>query len=186
MYVLNADRLRSTARQQGYTGLTSLLRLLGLSRSALQRFTEGAPVLPKSVAAVAEALDMPIEQVVVKVSAAFDLSSVPVELASKLHRQFNSLSFFLFGSRARGQARKYSDFDLGVYSSAGVQFENYLELVKLKEQYEEESPYYFDLVDLTKADSEFVREISGDLRLLAGYYSDLMALKQRVLKIGEP
>jgi predicted nucleotidyltransferase len=98
----------------------------------------------------------------------------------ELHKRHPTISIFLFGSRARGRARTYSDFDLGVYAKDGVRLAEFLQILEEKEAFEEVAPQRIDCVNLNNATPEFLREIAPDLRLLAGYDRDRLALEREV------
>lgn len=74
--------------------------------------------------------------------------------------RLNNYKLYLFGSRAKGRARKYSDIDLAVDSTELTD--------KIKsdlEIYFEDStiPYEIDIVDLNKINEKFKNIISDDL-----------------------
>jgi predicted nucleotidyltransferase len=175
MYALNLDYIKKVAKSRGHAGIKPLLEHLGLHRNTLDRFARGASVLPSSIATVLSALDIPIEKATYKKSTYSELPINPLVLS--IHKLYPDISIFLFGSRARGKARKYSDFDLGVYSNNGISLEDYLEMIEVKEQYEEESPYKIDCINLNNADRDFLVSIESELRMLVGFESDLIILR---------
>ena len=60
---------------------------------------------------------------------------------------------FLFGSRARGNARPNSDIDIAVLADAPLEADT---LARIREALEESSiPYVVDVVDLATADPSF-------------------------------
>jgi len=74
--------------------------------------------------------------------------------------RLNNYKLYLFGSRAKGRARKYSDIDLAVDSAELTD--------KIKsdlEIYFEDStiPYEIDIVDLNNISEKFKNIISDDL-----------------------
>ena len=58
---------------------------------------------------------------------------------------------FLFGSRAKWNHKKYSDWDIGILWDKQIEYEKYL---KLKRQLNE-LPYLIDLVDFHLVDENF-------------------------------
>jgi predicted nucleotidyltransferase len=179
MYALRAEILREAARKRGYRGLSEVLRKLGLHRNTLNRYLAGAPILPDSVSKLFIELDVPLENAIVRkdLDSSEPIPDTILALAERLSRlPANGCSVFLFGSRARGTAKRLSDFDLGVFAKEGLEWKNYLRLVAEKEEFEEGSPFKVDVVNLNSADSGFLKNIRADLRLLAGQYSDYLAL----------
>lgn len=63
--------------------------------------------------------------------------------------------FSLFGSRASGKARLFSDYDIGILGRRQVSLET---LAMIKEALEESDlPYTIDVVDLSAVSQEFKR-----------------------------
>jgi len=76
--------------------------------------------------------------------------------------QDNNLKIFVFGSRAKGNARQYSDLDIGLRSS------NYKidlkKLSKIELSLEDTTiPYKVDVVDLNNISDSFKSHIEHDL-----------------------
>lgn len=70
--------------------------------------------------------------------------------------------FYVFGSRAKGNAKKYSDLDLAYEELISMR-----ELTHLHEQFEESNlPFKVDLLNLKACDVAFKEQISKDLQLL--------------------
>jgi len=63
----------------------------------------------------------------------------------------NKFKAFLFGSRAMGNYRKNSDYDIGIIWEKRLSFQ---ELMKIKNKLRE-LPYLIDLVDFKTVDKEF-------------------------------
>jgi predicted nucleotidyltransferase len=71
---------------------------------------------------------------------------------------------FVFGSRARGDYKKYSDLDLAILSKEPIQSET---LLQIQEHFSESSiPFKIDLVDLNKIDPDFKLAIEKEKRSL--------------------
>ncbi len=176
------ERIRSRAGQKGYTGVAGLLRSLGLHRNTLNRYADGAGVLPRSVELVIEALQLPLADVIEKRREPLNSNSLePIAaLIDQLNTRFPQYSFVLFGSRARTQARKYSDFDIGVVAPGALPFADFSQMLELKEEFETESSFFVDLVDLSRADKQFLESIAPEVKLLSGRYSDFSNLQKRV------
>ncbi|MDI3257126.1 MAG: nucleotidyltransferase domain-containing protein [Kyrpidia sp.] len=73
------------------------------------------------------------------------------------HVSGTDIQVYLFGSWARGEERKTSDIDIGLWSKSPLPPET---VMSLREKFEESSiPYRVDVVDLTKVDREFLDTI---------------------------
>lgn len=178
MYTLDMDAIKAAVRKRGFGGIKPFLEHIGLHRNTLDRFARGASVLPRSVEQILSSLSIPIEKALV--SSSQNAGDPIMPLVERIHRNHPNTSLFLFGSRARGRSRKYSDFDLGVYSHTGIPLKEFLDILEEKEQFEEESPWTIDCVNLTNVTDDFLGSISHDITLLAGYERDRLELLQRV------
>lgn len=70
------------------------------------------------------------------------------------------VEFKLFGSRARGDARRTSDIDIALYSPSAIPT---ADMAALREALEESRvPFRVDLVDYAKADSELRAAIDSE------------------------
>ena len=85
----------------------------------------------------------------------------------------------LFGSRARGTNRPFSDFDLGVFSAAGISHSHYVELVQLGEELMEDFPVMVQVVTLCRADPTLLRQIGTDIKFLGSRMNDWITLRSR-------
>lgn len=66
-----------------------------------------------------------------------------------------SYSFVIFGSCARGDAKKFSDIDIGIVGKSPVSLRD---IALLDEQFKESNlPYNVDVVDLSSTSPEFRR-----------------------------
>jgi len=72
----------------------------------------------------------------------------------------------LFGSRATGNARERSDFDVGILGYAPLPLKTFYQLENLFEEIE--TLYRIDLVDLNRVSSEFHREALKKTEALYG------------------
>ncbi len=71
-------------------------------------------------------------------------------------------TFYAFGSRTKGNAKKYSDLDLGFLGDMPLATQAYLE-----EDFEESDlPFIVELVSLDGCDTEFKKRIKQDLVLI--------------------
>lgn len=182
-YVLNREAIEAAMARKRIRGLSDLARRTGVHRNTLGRFIyKELAVLPGSIARVLEELSVSPEDALKCIHSPSQTSStmaVIAEIADKLLEKRHEAVYVLFGSRARNDARRYSDFDIGVFSKDGLSLETYLSLLDVKEGFEEEQPWFFDLVNLNNADSEFLRNIASDLQFLAGRRQDWLALKAK-------
>jgi predicted nucleotidyltransferase len=186
VYILNIHAIRSKARDLGFRGVKPLLEHLGLHRNTLNRFANGSPILPHSVDRILSALQISLSEAIIQSSPQRAETDDITPLVERIHRRYPDVSVFLFGSRARRKSRRYSDFDLGVFTSGKLPLSTFLDILEQKEKFEEGSPHRVDCVNLTDASPDFLREISPDLILLAGYERDRLEIVQRANEIKPP
>lgn len=179
MHQLNMQAIRTAVKKLGFGGVKPFLGHLGLHRNALDRFSRGAGVLPESIERVLSALSLPIHEAVVPQPGTLGFAEEIMPLVEQIHRGHPTTSIFLFGSRAKGRARKFSDYDLGVYAKDGVPLTDFLHILEETEAFEEKASQRIDCVNLSSATPEFLREIAPDLTLLAGYERDRVEIKRK-------
>ena len=69
---------------------------------------------------------------------------------------------FAFGSRARGDYKKYSDLDLAIQSTKTIKQKTWLEL---QEQFSESPiPFKIDLIEMSKIEPFFKKAIEAELK----------------------
>ena len=66
-------------------------------------------------------------------------------------KELKDYQIFLFGSRARGNFRKNSDYDIGILGKEKMKIREYLEVKRSLD----ELPYSIDLVDFNRVTSDF-------------------------------
>lgn len=70
------------------------------------------------------------------------------------HISLETYQVFLFGSRASGKAKKWSDYDIGI---KGQQKLSYSTLSKIESNLEESDiPYQVDIIDLNRVSEKFL------------------------------
>jgi uncharacterized protein len=69
------------------------------------------------------------------------------------HLDMDKTLVFVFGSRADGHAKPYSDYDIGLYAESPI---DWSAMAKISEELEESDlPVTVDLVDFSKVTSDF-------------------------------
>lgn len=182
MYVLDRESLLAAMNRKGIRSFSELARRTGVHRNTLGRFiSSGEPVLPDSLTRVFAELELEPSSAITKAEKEGDPLTSPefVSFLDQLVVFHPRAAYALFGSRARNEAKRYSDLDLGVFSREGITLDKHLELIDIKERFEDESPWLVDLINLNTADQEFIEKVSADLKFLAGRYGDWLALKEQ-------
>lgn len=178
MHVLDAAQVARRMSAKGIESLSALADLLGLHRNTLHYYLGGRPVFSAALDRIFTALDLdPAVAVVKKVSSlAVGDNGAIAPLVDQLHDAFPEAAYILFGSRAKGSARRYSDWDVGVFHRDGLGRDTFRKLVRIKSDWEENSPFFTDLVNLNGVDRKFLEKIIGTAHFLAGRQQDWLAL----------
>lgn len=175
-YVIDPNKFQQALASSGYSSIQSLAQELGLHRNTIHHFLSGASVFPESVAKILGALGIEPSDLIKKDKKEYGLETIAGLVDALLERK-RDMCVVLFGSRGRGTSKRFSDYDLGVYSQHGIDHEIYLKLISCKEEKAEDLPVTVDLVNLNRADRKFLLGIGGDMRFLGGRLSDWLALK---------
>ncbi len=180
MHIIDSERFQQALRERGYRSIGALAKTLGIHRNTIHHYLSGNGVFPDGLERILEALDLSPADIIIK----REPEERPLEriapFVDALHENFPEVTFILFGSRVRRNARKYSDWDIGVYVSEGLAHERYREIVRLAEELAEELPFDIDVVNLNHADEAFLAEASRGWRFLSGRLSDWYALQRKV------
>lgn len=74
---------------------------------------------------------------------------------------FPNSKIFIFGSRVRGTAKKYSDIDIALDNQKFIPTQD---LAKIKLTLEDKLPYFVDIIDLQNISPEFKSAIQSQLK----------------------
>jgi predicted nucleotidyltransferase len=88
------------------------------------------------------------------------------KLFERLAPRLMGRKVFLFGSRAIGDARPRSDFDIGVYGEAPLDIADFYEIDDMLDALP--TLYSFDWVDMNRVDPEFRRRAMQNIEILYG------------------
>ena len=90
------------------------------------------------------------------------------QLIAKITQDNTDLAVILFGSRAKGNFRKFSDYDLGILAEGKLPLDRWLKLRDLSEESTEDFPLMVDLVDLSRAPDKFLSEVKSSAKFISG------------------
>jgi len=180
MFVLDTTRFREAVKEKGYRSLGELARSLGIHRNTIHFYLSGHRVFPSQFEKMIRSVGLvPVEALVEKGE-----KFVPAEelapVVDQLHQEFPSITFVLFGSRTKGRAHRYSDWDVGVFSHHGIAHPFYRKLLRRKDELVESLPLMLELVNLNRADPAFLRGISKNWIFLTGSQQDWVELQRGV------
>lgn len=188
MLVMDAQKFRERLRRSHFRSVEGLARSLGIHRNTIQYYLAGHRVLPEKLEGMIRALRLsPFEILLEKDEEDLQGREDVGGLVDRLHEEFPKATFVLFGSRARGMAKKYADWDVGVYSLEGIPHSTYRLMSRRKEDLSEDLPFLVDLVNLNRlveSDPSFLRNISREWVLLAGRQQDWLALSRLAKEVS--
>jgi predicted nucleotidyltransferase len=168
-YILNKDSFLATLRASSYRSVSALAAAIGVHRNSLSNYVNGDPVFPEVLERALLALQADPATMITRVAPVLDQSPrVVAELTDRIARRDPTACVVLFGSRARGRHKRFSDFDIGAYSKRGIPFATFSEMLSCVDDFNETSMHTAQLTNLSDADREFLREIGPDLKFLAG------------------
>jgi len=121
--VLDTEVLARAIRDAGYGSVRAFADALGLHRNTVGNYLNGQTALPDALERMLIALQLEPRDVLRLERRSRRVPGLEVAgLVDDLHRALPDAVYVLFGSRARGTAKRYSDFDLGVYRADGLVF----------------------------------------------------------------
>lgn len=179
MHILDREKLKTIARQRGFKNFSDLSDQLGLHRNTLQHYLAGRAVFPKSLENLFTRLQISPGEVLKKKPPEQGAYSLRIaQLTDQLHEKFPHLTFILFGSRARGTAQRYSDFDIGIYADKKITHADFVRFRSVANDLVEPLPFSVDWVNLTIAPQDFLMNIARDWRYLTGRQTDWLKLQE--------
>jgi predicted nucleotidyltransferase len=180
MYCLDKSAVQKALDDKGFRSIQAFARHLGIHRNTVHHYLSGGEVLPTALGRILDALSLePANAFQKKVGSSTTLSREIASLADRFHVRFPETTLILFGSRARGTSHPYSDYDLGVYASGGISHPRFLEMVREVKDLEESVPFMVDLVNLNRADDDFLNQASRNWLFLAGRQQDWIELQEK-------
>ena len=180
MYSVDHDRFIKALKLKGFRSIEELAQHLGIHRNTIHYYLSDHPIFPTNFSKMLAALELEPEQVIVKNPREPHLKYEAIApTIDELHSQFPQVSFVLFGSRTREKHHHYSDWDIGVFSYAGLTYDEYLKIYQHADDLTEDFPYFVQMVNLNQANQSFLSEISKTWVFLVGRQQDWMTLQKK-------
>ncbi|HBE04840.1 MAG: hypothetical protein A2096_15555 [Spirochaetes bacterium GWF1_41_5] len=178
-FLIDINKFKTIIKTKGYNSIKELAAELDIHKNTVSRFLSGNPVFSKSFEKILSALYInPVDILVNKT----DKKNIVINrkiaaYVDQMNTQFPSVTFILFGSRARRSNKKYSDWDIGIYSAKKITHAEYLKIRMFSRTLEDKLPYSMDIVNLKNADNDFLKNISKSWMFLAGRQIDWILLQ---------
>lgn len=177
-FIVDKVRFDQALKRKGFKSYAELSRFSGIHRNTIGNYLSGDAPLPESLEKLFRLLDLTpqtalTERVKVRRSPAAGIAKLIDNLSNSIDYPY---ALGLFGSRARNQAKAFSDYDLGVYSSLSISFSKYSKLIDIVEEWNDNELSSVQIVNLNNADSDFLEKIGRDIIFLAGSYGEWIKL----------
>jgi predicted nucleotidyltransferase len=170
-YSIDSARFKDLIAKRGYACLTEFAKAHGFNRATLHHYMKGqGGPLAESYYALCEALQAdPVDLLSPMAEGEIDGASEIMPIVKALCAVDRGIAVGLFGSRAKGRPRKYSDWDLGIARGrrplGGVEF---LRLKRTVDDAVDALPREVDFINLDVAPEWFLRGIDDEPIFLAG------------------
>ncbi len=180
-YRIDLKKFKKSLLEAGYKSVLDFSQKTKIHRNTLQGFLAGKNVFISSFVALASHLKKdPLELVATDNSLPSKIQDIHElnEVISCLAKKDKKMALVLLGSRARGNAKQYSDWDLGVFRYPDpLSGREYLKLKREVEEVSENLVRKVDLINLNQAPLWFLRDIKNDVIFLAGLQESFLYLK---------
>lgn len=171
-FVLNKEGFLEAVAAGGYSSVSELAGALGVHRNSLSNYINGGPIFPEVLERALIALRAdPAKMIKLRAPSLDQSTRVVAELTDRIATQDPRCCVVLFGSRARGRHKRFSDFDLGVYDHAGIPFAVFSSMLSCVDEFNESMMHTVQLTNISNADEGFLAEIGPDLQFLAGSHA---------------
>ena len=181
MYIVDQSIIQEAIKRSGYRSIGNLAKSLGIHRNTLHHYLSGHGVFPEALEKIIRALDLKPADVLIDKDKIQSFSLAPIApVIDQLTQEFPNITFILFGSRPKGKAHKYSDWDIGVFSKSGISHEHYRLIVRRKNELVEDLAFFVDIANLNQANKTFLKEIANHWSFLAGRLQDWIELQRKV------
>ena len=166
---LDTSRLQREIHQRGFNSVQDFADSVGVHRNTVGNYLAGKTALPSALAKILVALDLaPADVLFLPLRRRQVPGLLVADLVESLHAANPGAVVVLFGSRARGTAKRHSDYDLGLFCHNGFEFAAFSRMLDLVAAWNEKSLATAQLVDFSRADASFLAGLSEDLVFLAG------------------
>lgn len=180
-YVINKNKIKIAMEAKGLSSLGILSRICFIHRNTLYPLVRGErSPFTNTYLAVCRALDIdPVECLVKhRRDNAPSIEEVASSVFAEYQKNFPDLCLFLFGSRATGKAKEFSDYDIGM--TGGRHPIGGLDFLRIQESILERCdnmPFKVDVLNFDSAPTNFLIDFDSPLLLLAGSKESLAFLE---------
>lgn len=179
-YIINSSKIYTAMAEKGFKTIEELSLALGVHRNTISPYLNGTRALPDCLNRLLNILEIKASEAIIpstQIKKQHGLDIAP--LIEKMITLRPDICFILFGSRAKGNARKYSDYDIGVYSKTSLTFYEFSKLIDLTEDYKSNLHFDVNLTNFSLADDEFLKDVKSHWIFLGGNFASWIALQNK-------
>lgn len=170
-YGLSEPQFQRALSRLGYTNAAQFARAHRINRATLNNYLQGRGPLPESFYAIADALQVDPMQLLTPTASVGDIPKLEeiAHILAAIRAVSKHMAVGLLGSRARGTAKTYSDWDLGITCGMHpMPDEVFLRTRGMVDDLREDLPRGVDVVNLDAAPEWFLKGIQYTPKFLAG------------------
>lgn len=180
-YCLDKKKFKQRLIELGYKNYTGFAQKNKIHRNTIQNLLQGKDVFSSSFGKIVSKLGTePMELIIPHasfVSKTKDIDELRPMIAW-LIKQNKNMAVILVGSRAKNKSRKYSDWDLGIFSYPdAITGSEYLLYKRTVEEMSEDMVCLVDLINLNQAPTWFLEGIQDGVVFLDGNKQSYAYLK---------
>ena len=171
--VIDAPLVRQAMSRRGFTTVQQLADAIGVHRNTVNAYLAGERALPDALERMLEVLNLSPAEVLKQGRARKQVAGLKVRAALEiLQSRCPDGAYVLFGSRARGNHKPQSDYDIGIYRRVPFPIAEFSALLTIADEWNEKNLSTIQLVNLSNADRKFLGEIAVDAKFLGGQFAE--------------
>lgn len=192
---LDTNKLRRAMQARNIKSISALSAIAGIHRNSLTPYLNGQrSAFAPTILSIARALGVSPSELLVDSNISDPYGVLP--LVAALLRRCDSgeqgdsrepnLSFFLFGSRAEGREKRFSDYDIGV--TGGLRplgTKSFLEMKEIFSELCDNLPVKVDLLNFDQAPVWFLAQFDSPCLFICGSKESFDILRGRIDGIKE-
>lgn len=178
---LDTDVIRRLMAKRGLHSFKELAQASGVHRNTVSDYLTGTTKpLPEGLERILAALGATPGEALraTKLSRAVPAASIAA-LVDSLNPLLTQACLILYGSRARGRPKQYSDYDLGVYHAAPIEFSRFSKMLDIVAKWNDTHTIEVQLTNLSLADREFLQAIATEGIFITGSLESWLKLLQQ-------
>ncbi|MFH1356789.1 MAG: nucleotidyltransferase domain-containing protein [bacterium] len=170
-YQVDSDLLKTVLRKKGYKNLFDFSKSIEFNRVTLNNYLKGKGPLAEPYYDLCRQLEVDPLSLLFPISLDndFEYQEEILPVVKEVCNKYPDIAVVLLGSRAKGNSKKYSDWDLGI-TKGGEELttREYFRIKDFIEDLVDDLPRMVDVVNLDKAPIWFLQEMDYTPKYLGG------------------